>query len=304
MNAQTIRRPAASKGRGSAKSRPRKAPVKAAPSPWPEGSGKLARYAFIALVAVMAIVALIALDLPGKALRATGAATGEAGFKVASYQIVGIKNLDRRKVDAVVTDELRRAAEEAPIGTDEPAQALVDLDRIRESLLQFGWVKDARVSRRLPDGLVIDLIERTPTAVWQHQGRLNLIDGEGVVLDAVRVDKMPDLPLLIGPGANAQAVPLRRMLDSVPTLKPQLASASWIGGRRWDLSFATGETVSLPETAAAATKALKRFAKMDRSVGLLGRDMIRFDLRVPGKMIVRVPPGATPPPAGTVEPAN
>ncbi|WP_426265587.1 cell division protein FtsQ/DivIB [Sphingomonas sp. LHG3443-2] len=304
MNAQTIRRPAASKGRGGAKSRPRKAPVKAAPSPWPEGSGKLARYAFIALVAVMAIVALIALDLPGKALRATGAATGEAGFKVASYQIVGIKNLDRRKVDAVVTDELRRAAEEAPIGTDEPAQALVDLDRIRDSLLQFGWVKDARVSRRLPDGLVIDLIERTPTAVWQHQGRLNLIDGEGVVLDAVRVDKMPDLPLLIGPGANAQAVPLRRMLDSVPTLKPQLASASWIGGRRWDLSFATGETVSLPETAAAATKALKRFAKMDRSVGLLGRDMIRFDLRVPGKMIVRVPPGATPPPAGTVEPAN
>ena len=42
----------------------------------------------------------------------------------------------------------------------------------------------------------------------------------------------------------------------------------------------------------------------DHAVGLLGRDMIRFDLRVPGKMIVRVPPGATPPPAGTVEPAN
>ncbi|WP_338501174.1 cell division protein FtsQ/DivIB [Sphingomonas kaistensis] len=304
MNAQTIRRPAASKGRGGAKPRARKAPVKAAPSPWPEGSGKLARYAFIALVAVMAIVALIALDLPGKALRATGAATGEAGFKVASYQIVGIKNLDRRKVDAVVTDELRRAAEEAPIGTDEPAQALVDLDRIRDSLLQFGWVKDARVSRRLPDGLVIDLIERTPTAVWQHQGRLNLIDGEGVVLDAVPVDRMPELTLLIGPDANRHAMALSKLLDSVPTLKPQIASATWIGGRRWDLSFSTGEIVSLPETDAAATKALKRFAKMDRSVGLLGRDMIRFDLRVPGKMIVRVPPGATPPPAGTVENAN
>lgn len=304
MNAQTIRRPAAAKGRGTGKPRPRKAPAKAAPSPWPEGSGKLARYAFLGLVAVMVIVALIALDLPGKALRATGAATGEAGFKVASYQIVGLKNLDRRKVDAVVTDELRRAAEEAPIGTDEPAQALVDLDRIRDTLLQFGWVKDARVSRRLPDSLVIDLVERTPSAVWQHQGRLNLIDGEGVVLDAVPVDKMPELPLLVGPGANRQAVALRRILDEVPTLEPQLASATWIGDRRWDLSFATGETVSLPETTAAATRALKRFAKMDRSVGLLGRDMIRFDLRVPGKMIVRVPPGATPPPAGTVEPAN
>ena len=301
MNAQAIRRPAAAKGRGKAGAR--KAPARAA-SPWPEGSGKLARYAFLALVGVMLLVALIALDLPGKALRATGAATGEAGFKVAGYQIVGLRNMDRRKVDAVVTDELRRAAEEAPIGTDEPAQALVDLDRLREQLLQFGWVKDARVSRRLPDSLVIDLVERTPSAVWQHQGRLSLIDGEGVVLDAVAVDKMPDLPLLIGPGANRQAVPLRRMMDAVPTLKPQLVSASWIGGRRWDLNFATGETVSLPETDAAAARALQRFAKMDRSVGLLGRDMIRFDLRVPGKMIVRVPPGATPPPAGTVEPAN
>lgn len=304
MNAQAIRRPAGGKGRG--KAAPRKAPARrqAAPSPWPEGSGKLARYAFLALVAVMAVVALIALDLPGKALRATGAATGEAGFKVASYQIVGLKNLERRKVDAVVTDELRRAAEEAPIGTSEPAQALVDLDRIRDTLLQFGWVKDARVSRRLPDSLVIDLVERTPAAVWQYQGRLNLIDGEGVVLDAVPVDKMPELPLLIGPGANDEAAPLRRLLDRVPTLKPQLVSATWIGDRRWDLSFATGETVSLPETYGAADKALQRFAKMDRSVGLLGREMIRFDLRVPGQMTVRVPPGATPPPAGTVETAN
>jgi cell division protein FtsQ len=292
VNAQTIRRPAGGKGRGKGG---RKAPARAA-SPWPEGSGRIARYAFLGLVLVMAVVVVFALDLPGKAFRATGAAAGAAGFKVDSYQIVGLHNMDRRKVDAVVTDELHRAAEEAPLGTDEPAQALVDLDRIRDNLRQFGWVKDARVSRRLPDSLVVDLVERTPAAVWQQQGRLSLIDGEGVVLDAVQIDHMPDLPLLIGGGANLQAVSLRRMMDSVPTLKPQLASATWIGGRRWDLSFTTGETVSLPEGEQAAARALQRFAKMDRSVGLLGRNMIRFDLRVPGKMIVRVPPGAEPPP--------
>ncbi|GAA4011149.1 cell division protein FtsQ [Sphingomonas swuensis] len=303
MNAQTIRRPSAAKGRGKGT---RKAPARKAPpaAAWPEGTGKLARYAFLGLVVVMGLVAIIALDLPGKAFRATGAASGEAGFAVAGYQIVGLRNMDRGDVDAVVTEELRRAAEEAPIGKDKAAQALVDLDLIRDNLLQFGWVKDARVSRRLPDTLVIDLVERTPAAVWQQQGRLNLIDGEGVVLDAVALDKMPDLPLLIGPQANRQAVFLKRMIDGVPTLKPQVASATWIGGRRWDLAFATGETVSLPEGEAAASKALQRFAKMDRSVGLLGRDMLRFDLRVPGKMIVRVPPGAQPPPPGTTPEAN
>lgn len=301
MNAQTLRRPAA---KGAKRPAARKGAARPAASAWPEGTGKLARYAFLALLAAMALVAIIALDLPAKLVRATGAATGQAGFAVGGYQIVGLKNMDRAEVDAVITEELRRAAEEAPLGSDKPAQALVDLDRIRENLLQFGWVKDARVSRRLPDTLVVDLVERTPAAVWQQQGRLSLIDGEGVVLDAVAVDKMPDLPLLIGRGANRQAVALRGMIDKVPTLKPQLASATWIGQRRWDLTFATGETVSLPEGEPAAAKALQRFAKMDRSVGLLGRDMIRFDLRVPGKMIVRVPPGATPPPAGTVQEAT
>lgn len=301
MNAQTIRRPSAAKARGKPA---KKAAPRPAPSPWPEGTGKLARFAFLTLVLVMALVAVVALDLPGKLLRATGAATGQAGFAVGGYQIVGLKNMDRREVDAVVTDELRRASEEAPLGSDKPAQALVDLDRIRDTLLQFGWVKDARVSRRLPDTLVVDLVERTPAAVWQQRGRLSLIDAEGVVLDQVRLDRLPDLPLLIGPQANRQAVLLKRLMDGVPTLKPQLASATWIGGRRWDLSFATGEIVSLPEGEAVAAKALGRFAKMDRSVGLLGRDMIRFDLRVPGKMIVRVPPGAQPPPVGTTPEAT
>ena len=66
--------------------------------------------------------------------------------------------MDRKLVDAVVIDELRRAASAA--GETKPAQPLVDVTRIRERLLRFGWVKDARVSRRLPDTLVIDIVER------------------------------------------------------------------------------------------------------------------------------------------------
>ena len=46
---------------------------------------------------------------------------------------------------------------------------LVDVEAIRARLLQFGWVKDARVSRRLPDTLVIDIVERQPAAIWQDK---------------------------------------------------------------------------------------------------------------------------------------
>jgi cell division protein FtsQ len=262
-------------------------------------ANRIAGLVFGAFMLAIALVVLIALDIPAKAERATGAAVGQAGFTVGGYQIVGLNHMDRARVDAVVTDEIRRAADEA--GTARAPQMLVDVGAIRARLMRFGWVKDARVSHRLPDALVIDLVERTPAALWQDKGRLALIDNEGVVLDRVPVDKMPDLPLLIGPGANRQAVSLDRLMSSVPTLKPQLASASWVGGRRWDLSLQSGETLALPEDEDAARTALTKFAALDKSNGLLGRGVLRFDLRLPGKMTVRLPrapgePIVAPPP--------
>jgi|SRR5688572_28320340 cell division protein FtsQ len=250
-------------------------------------ANRLAGLAFLMFLLAIGVVVLIALDIPSKAATSAGAAIGRAGFTVNGYQIVGLNRMDRARVDEVIDDELRQASDNA--GSARAAQPLVNVARIRNRLLQFGWVKDARVSRRLPDTLVIDIVERQPAALWQDKQRLALIDAEGVVLDRVPVDRMPDLPLLIGPGANARARELNQLMTHVPTLKPQLASATWIGRRRWDLAFQTGETVALPEGEDAARQALARFAKVDRSAGLLGRGLVRFDLRVPGKMIVRLP---------------
>lgn len=249
-------------------------------------ANKIAGLAFGMFVLLIGIVVLIALDIPAKAERAAGAAVGEAGFKISGYQITGINHMNRAVIDAVVTDELRRAADES--GSAKAPQALVNVAEIRRHLLAYGWVKDARVSRRLPDSLAIDIVERTPAALWQNQGQLALIDSEGVVLDHVPVDKMPDLPLLIGSGANSEEQQLSRLMAAVPTLRPQLASATWVGGRRWDLSFQTGETVLLPEGEQAAQAALVKFARHDKESGLLGRDYIRFDLRIPGQMTVRL----------------
>jgi cell division protein FtsQ len=233
-------------------------------------ANKLAAFGFTGFLVLMAGAAAVALDLPAKAALSAGEAVGSAGFRVDGYQIVGLKQMDRKLVDAVVIDELRKAASAG--SKTKPAQPLVDVDAIRQRLLAFGWVKDARVSRRLPDTLVIDIVERTPTALWQNQQQLTLIDEAGVVLDRVPISKMPDLPL-----ADA------------PTMQAQLASATWVGGRRWDLSFQSGEIVALPEGEAAARAALAKFAKADQTNGLLGRGLVRFDLRIPGKMIVRLP---------------
>lgn len=248
-------------------------------------ANRLARWTIGLFAAAILAVALVAMGVPATVGAAAGEAVGEAGFRVRSVDVTGVQRMDSRPVFQIALDQKSMA------------MPLVDVAGIREKLLRYGWVKDARVSRRLPDTLVIDIVERQPAALWQDKAKLSLIDRDGVVLDRVKVSDMPDLPLLVGPGANAQSEKLGALLGTVPTLKPQLESATWVGERRWDLAFQSGETVVLPEGEADARQALAKFARLDKSAGLLGRGIKRFDLRIPGKMIVRLPQVPTPDPA-------
>jgi cell division protein FtsQ len=204
----------------------------------------------------------------------------KAGFEVKRVEVVGMDRVDQLKVYEIVLSEKDRA------------MPLVDIDKIRSDLLKYGWIKDVRVSRRLPDMLVVEIIERKPTAIWQKDDKLALIDGEGVVLEAVRSDATPDLPMLRGDGANKQTIALSGLLDNAPSLKPQVSGATWVGNRRWDILFKSGETLALPEGEEIAAEALVKFARMDGINRLLGRDLIYFDLRDPARAYLRKAPKA------------
>ena len=115
----------------------------------------------------------------------------------------------------------------------------------RADLLRYGWVADARVSRRLPDTLVIDLVERAPVAVLQERGRYTLIDDRGVRLPGVDPASVPGLPVLVASNPRAQMPRLLALLEAAPALKPQIAGATWNGNRRWDIIFRTGEKLAL-----------------------------------------------------------
>ena len=164
---------------------------------------------------------------------------------------------------------------------------LVDLEAVRQKLLRYGWIADAHVSRRLPDTLLVDIVERTPAAVWQDNGNLTLIDASGVLLEPVQPDAIPNLPLVIGPGADRQEASYQALLAAAPALKPRVKAATWVGNRRWDLTFESGETLALPED--GAPRALVKFAELDGARPLLGRGWIRFDMRDPTKLVARKP---------------
>jgi cell division protein FtsQ len=201
---------------------------------------------------------------------------GEAGFKVRNVEI-----LNRRQVDSAVVYDIAMRQQARPM-------PLVDLEGTRSELMKLGWISDARVSRRLPDTLVVDIVERVPTAIWQYQHRLALIDKDGIVIGPVDDRAMPDLPVVVGPGANRRATELAALMAAAPSLKPLVTAASWQGDRRWDIIFQSGEKLMLPEGDAEAAKALEFFALEDRRAGLLGKGLVSIDLRDPTRMVARM----------------
>jgi cell division protein FtsQ len=233
-------------------------------------------WSMVGMVGVAAVAGAMMAGLPGYVGTAVARSIGRAGFEVKRVEVTGIDRMERLTVYAIALDQ------------HSMAMPLVDLDKVRGQLLRYGWIEDARVSRRMPDTLVVDIVERKPAAIWQHNQQLSLIDAHGVVLEPVALNAMPDLPLLIGQDANEQATALSQLIERAPALKPMLAAATWVGGRRWDLRFQSGETLALPEGEDLAGTSLVRFARMDGVQRLLGRGYARFDMRDPTKFVAKI----------------
>ena len=259
------------------------------------GTGKrITGWIFAGMVVAVVVAATVAFRVPQVAGTAIAETVGSAGFTMRRVEIKGAQRVSRLDI--------------YNIAFDQPSMAMprVDLEATRARLLRFGWIKEARVHRRLPDTLVIDVVERVPAAIWQNNQQLSLIDAEGVVLEPVRIEAMPDLPRVIGAAANRHLAALNGLLDATPHLRPQVTDASWVGDRRWDIRFQTGELLSLPEGDEAARRAILVFARMDQQSTLLGRGYARIDMRIPDRAIVRLTrqPGATVPAMAPPDPGE
>jgi len=202
---------------------------------------------------------------------------GDAGFEVRRVEVRGVERMNELKVYEKVLAERDRA------------MPLVDLQRLREELLQLSWVEDARVSRQLPDTLVVDIVERSPRAVLKKPGRYVLLDAKGHELEPVKADRAKTMLTLAGPGAGRQIATLDRLLEAAPALKPQVREAEWVGNRRWNLTFRTGQVLALPQGDKESASALVAFAKLDGVNRLLGGQVAYFDMRAPDRIYLRVP---------------
>jgi len=242
-----------------------------------------------AAVALAWIVASFA-GVPAMAAVQLASMSRSVGFVVRRVEVRGTKNLNELKVY------------ERALAERERAMTMVDVEALRAELLQLSWVEDARVSRQLPDSLVIDIVERKPAAVLRKVDKLVLIDATGHELEVVGPARAEGKLVVSGLGAGQQVVALQALMSAAPALKPQLREAEWIGNRRWNFTFKTGQVLALPEGADLAAKALMTFARLDGVNRLLGGKVAAFDMRAGDRIYLRVPGRTDPVEQGAVQP--
>jgi cell division protein FtsQ len=204
------------------------------------------------------------------------AATATAGFAVREIRVEGREKTAKEAILRAVGAERG-----TPILAVSPAET-------RARLETLSWVKTASVERLFPDTVHIRLVERTPLALWQRQGKLHLIGRDGVVITSERLERFPGLLVVVGEDAPSHAARLVDMLKAEPELQKRVAAAVRVGGRRWNLRFDNGIDVQLPETNAAG--AWTQLAKAERASSLLKRDVEVIDLRLPDRLVVRTAP--------------
>src|SRR5262249_2795867 len=154
------------------------------------------------------------------------------------------------------------------------------------------WVRQATIERRLPGTLLVHLVERHPLAVWQHNGRHELIDRRGEVIAVGDLSRFARLPTVIGDDAPRNAAALIDMLGREPDLGGRVTDAIRVDMRRWNLRIDHVVEVLLPEDNPA--EAWARLAALERANSLLQRDVQTVDLRLPDRLVLRT----APPPSG------
>jgi cell division protein FtsQ len=231
-----------------------------------------------ALTALAGVAVAGLLGLPQQLWRDFVFASAASGYEVRHVEVHGL------------AEQPRLAVYQAALSGPSNAMLDVRLEDVRGRLMQLDWVADATVGRRLPDTLVIDITERKPVALWQYRRHLWAIDITGKPLTDQGLVRFNDLPVVVGAGANTRVREALALMAASP-LGGEVDAAVLVGSRRWDLKFRSGETLALPDTPAAAARAVKAFAKLNAQgeARLLGGQFTRFDMRLPGRMVVAGP---------------
>lgn len=201
-------------------------------------------------------------------------AANAAGMRIATVSLSGQRQVSREEIFA------------AAGVTDHSSLLFLDVADARAKLEAIPWIAEATVRKLYPDRLQITVTEREAFALWQQHGKVHVIAADGTVLAAKVEPRLASLPFVVGNGAAGKARDFLAVLDRYPAIRDRVRAAIFVGERRWNLRLKNGIDVRLPDSGVEI--ALETLARLNAEKNLLGRDIVAVDLRLPGRLTVRL----------------
>lgn len=161
----------------------------------------------------------------------------------------------------------------------------VEVDLIKEQLLQIPWVADVSVRRVWPDQVVIAISEKNPVARWNEN---SLLSSTGEVFNPASASYPMDLPHFVGPEGKQMTVlafysEINQLLNPLHLKIKRLELSPYLS---WDMEFANGMKVRLgyKDVLTRVGHFVKVYSKI---VGERADDVDYVDLRYPNGLAVR-----------------
>ncbi|MFC0220640.1 cell division protein FtsQ [Pseudochelatococcus lubricantis] len=241
----------------------------------PRGSGTAMTIAFFTLVGVVGASY-------GGQMETFRATYGEPYDAFARAVGLGI---DEVQISGMV--ELRESEVLAAAGiTPLRSLAFLDAGEVRKRLELVPMIRQASVSKLYPDALAINIVEREPRALWQLNGELFVIAGDGTVIDLMTDARFARLPFVAGDGANTRSQEYIDVLRAAGPIAGRIRAGILVSGRRWDVKFDNDLIVRLPEM--EPVEAMQRLVELEKRERLLEKDLIAIDMRQPDRVAMRL----------------
>lgn len=215
----------------------------------------------------------------------------ESGLHLTQQAQFAIKDIvvegrDQTSSESVISALGSSAADGAPILAFDPRAA-------QARIAKLPWVATATVERRLPNTILVHIIERVPLARWQHDNKTVVIDAEGTPLPDAKPEQFATLPLVVGSDAPAETQNLLAALENYAAVQQVMTAAVRVGERRWDLHLEPNIIARLPEK--DVDGALKRLSDLITDKKILERNVAAIDLRLPDRLVIEPANGTNAP---------
>lgn len=224
--------------------------------------------------AVLVSAVVGGLVVGGQAGMVADAAASAAGFELKKIEITGVAETGAQ----TVLDEIGVRVGQSLL--------LLDAEKARANVARIAWVESTTIRKIYPNRLVVEIAERVPYALWQHDGKVRIVDRSGHVIEEPTDPRHETLPLVVGEGADRRAAEAVAILESQPSLLPKVRAAVLVAERRWNVVTVDGVEIRLPER--GAREAYADVAALDRSKKLLSRDVTVVDLRVGDRIALKL----------------